>query len=210
MEYGKSRDWRGAFSFIGREMGDIVTSANAYSSLLDIEYQLILGRKNRTVALSIFFDEYHFFHLAGLQYLTDRATLLYGDRTNLFQRICNGAITKQQIESSDFYSEIKERVDYLSYLETILDSNKTIFKYNPKLEAFSSIAADFLMKNEIQTRNIFTFLSLDKASGKYFCRSFFPQLDKDYSEGQTTWTLLYKKKIYKSTKQEVLLYNRLK
>lgn len=190
-------------------MGDILTSANAYSKLLDVEYQLILGRKNKTVALSIFFDEYQFFHLAGLQYLTDRASLLYGDRANLFQRICNGSITRQQIESSDFYSEIKERVDYLSYLENIMDSNNTIFKYNAKLEAFSSIVADFLMKNEIQARSIFTFLSLDKSCGKYFCRSFFSQIDKDYSEGQTTWTLLYKKKIQKSIGMETVLYDRL-
>ena len=191
-------------------MGDILTSANAYSKLLDIEYQLILGRKNKTVALSIYFDENQFFHLAGLQYLTDRTTLLYGDRSVLFQRILNGNITKQQIETSSFYSDIKDRVDYLAYLESIMDSNKTIFKYNPKIDAFSSIAADFLMKNEIQTRNIFTFLSLDKSCGKYFCRSFFSQLDKDYSEGQTTWTLLYKKKIQKSTGLETVLCDRLK
>lgn len=91
-----------------------------------------------------------------------------------------------------------------------MDDNKTIFKYNPKIEAFSAIQADFLLKNEIQARNVFTFLSKDSASGKYFCRSFFPQLDKDYSLGQTNWTLLYKKKIQKSTGTETVLYDRLK
>ena len=191
-------------------MGDILTSANAYSNLLDIEYQLILGRKNKTAALSIFFDESQFFHLAGLQYLTDRVTILFGDRAQLFKRILSGKITSQQIESSSFYPEIKDRIDFLAYLESIMDSNKTIFKYNPKLELFSAIQADFLMKNEIKMRNIFTFLSFDKITGKYFCRSFFPQTDKDYSERQTTWTLLYKKKINKSTNTETILYNRLR
>ncbi len=191
-------------------MGDILTSANAYSNLLDIEYQLILGRKNKTAALSIFFDESQFFHLAGLQYLTDRVTILFGDRAQLFKRILSGKITSQQIESSSFYPEIKDRIDFLAYLESIMDSNKTIFKYNPKLELFSAIQADFLMKNEIKMRNIFTFLSFDKITGKYFCRSFFPQTDKDYSERQTTWTLLYKKKINKSTNTETVLYNRLR
>ena len=191
-------------------MGDILTSANAYSNLLDIEYQLILGRKNKTAALSIFFDESQFFHLAGLQYLTDRVTILFGDRAQLFKRILSGKITSQQIESSFFYPEIQDRIDFLAYLESIMDSNKTIFKYNPKLELFSAIQADFLMKNEIKMRNIFTFLSFDKITGKYFCRSFFPQTDKDYSERQTTWTLLYKKKINKSTNTETVLYNRLR
>ena len=108
MEDGKSRDWRGAFSFLGDIMGDILSSAMTYSKLLDIEYQLVLGRKNKTLALSIYFDENQFFHLAGLQYLTDRATLLYGDRSYLFQKILSGSITREQIESSSFYSEIKE------------------------------------------------------------------------------------------------------
>ena len=201
---------RGFFLSIRRKMGDILTSANAYSNLLDIEYQLILGRKNKTAALSIFFDESQFFHLAGLQYLTDRVTILFGDRAQLFKRILSGKITSQQIESSSFYPEIKDRIDFLAYLESIMDSHKTIFKYNPKLELFSAIQADFLMKNEIKMRNIFTFLSFDKITGKYFCRSFFPQTDKDYSERQTTWTLLYKKKINKSTNTETVLYNRLR
>ena len=66
------------------------------------------------------------------------------------------------------------------------------------------------MKNEVKSRNVFIFLSQDKSTGKYFCRSFFPQTDKDYSIGQTNWTLLYKKKIQKSTGIETVLYDRLK
>jgi hypothetical protein len=72
----------------------------------------------------------------------------------------------------------------------ILDSNKTVFKYTPELEVFSKIQADFLLKNEMHSRNIFTFLSNEKSNGKYFCRTFFPQAEKDYSAKQTTLTLL--------------------
>ena len=206
---GKLCDWRGAFSF-GECMSDILTSANAYSQLLDIEYHIVLGKKKKNIPLSITFEKDHFFHLAGLHYLTDRTTLLYGDRAQLFHKILNGTITAQQIETSKFYSNIKDRIAYLAYLEALMDSNETVFKYNPRLDAFSAIQADFLLKNEMQSRNIFTFLSSDKASGKYFCRSFFPQTDKDYSQNQTTWTLLYKKKIHKSTGQEEALFNRLR
>lgn len=168
-----------------------------------------MGKKKKNILLSIVFDENNFFHLAGLHYLTDRATLLYGDRAQLFQKILSGTITPQQIESSAFYPQIKERVDYLAFLEQIVDSNKTVFKYNPKLETFSAIQADFLLQNEIEARNIFTFLSHNKMTGTYFCRSFFPQNDKDYSAGQSNWTLLHKKKLYKSTGKEELLYNKL-
>ena len=42
------------------------------------------------------------------------------------------------------------------------------------------------------------------------CRSFFPQSDKDYSRNQTTWTLLYKKKVQKSTGREEVLLDKLR
>lgn len=195
---------------LGGSMGDILTAAMAYTNLLDVEYKFILGRKKKTVSLSVFFEEAQFFHLAGLHYLTDRITLLCGDRSQLFRKIMTGAITVHQIESSSFYPEIKDRIDYLAFLEAVMDCNRTVFKYNPQLEAFSAIEADFLLKTEVEARNVFTFLSREKSSGEYICRSFFPQSDKDYSRNQTTWTLLYKKKVQKSTGREEVLFDKLR
>ncbi len=191
-------------------MGNILATAKAYSSLVDIEYHILLGKKNKNISLVISFEETNFFHLAGFQYLADMPDILRSRRDLLFHKILNGLITQAQIESSKFYPTIKDRIEYLTYLEQIMDSNETVFKYNPKLEVFSAIQADFLMKNQVQTRNVFAFLSQDKSNGKYFCRSFFPQTDKDYSEGQTKWTLLYKKKIQKSTGEESVLYDRVR
>ena len=190
-------------------MADILQAAKSYKNLLDIEYRIILGKKNKTISLSIYFDEIHFFHLSGLQYLKDLSRVLSESREQIFRKILKGTLQTKQIETSEFYPQIKERIDYLVYLESIMDSNKTVFKYNPQLEVFSSISADFLLKNEIQTRNIFTFLSQEKSNGKYFCRSFFPQTDKDYSENQSTWTLLYKEKFQKSANEKLILYDRI-
>ena len=191
-------------------MADILQAVQAYQKLLDVEYQILLGKKNKQIILSINFEKLHFYHLAGLHYLKDLADTLKGDREIVFEKILNGTISQTELEGSIHYPEIKDRIDYLIYLEDIMDSNETIFKYNPRLESFSAIQADFLLKNEIQARNIFTFLSEDESNGKYFCRSFFPQTDKDYSVGQTNWTLLYKKKIHKSTHTEYVLYDKLK
>ncbi len=190
-------------------MADILQAAQAYKKLLDVEYQIVLGKKNKQILLSVDFSDYHFFHLAGLQHLKDLSRVLTESREQIFRRILKGSLKNSLFETSEFYPKIKDRIDYLALFESIMDSNKTIFKYNPKLKTFSAIQADFLLKNKIQTRNVFAFLSEDKSSGKYFCRSFFPQTDKDYSLGQTTWTLLYKKKFYKSTGQESILYNKL-
>ena len=200
----------GLFLFVGEVMADILQVAKSYANLLDVEYQILLGKKNKNISFSIIFKEMHFFHLAGFQYLKDLSQILTESREQIFRRILKGKLKKQIFESSEYYPKIKDRIDYLSYLEQIMDSNKTVFKYNPRLEAFSAIQADFLLKNEVQSRNVFTFLSKDSENGKYFCRSFFPQIDRDYSAGQTNWTLLYKKKMKKSTGYETVLCDRLK
>ena len=80
------------------------------------------------------------------------------------------------------------------FLESIIDSCDTIFKYNRKLNAYSVIKADYIMKNNAEGRNIFLFLTGNVEEGRYFCRSFFTQDKMDYTKNQASWTLLYKKK----------------
>jgi len=50
-----------------------------------------------------------------------------------------------------------------------------------------------------------TKMSLNQDSN-FFCRSFFPKEKRDYSVGQEKWTLLFKKKINKSTNTEEILF----
>ena len=185
-------------------MANILDAQKAFSKLLDIEYQFVLGRKDKTVSLTIEFQKYHFFHLAGLQYLKDLSRLFILAE-GVYNQIESGQLPVSYIESSNNYDYIKGRVEYLPTLEYIFDSNDTIFKYNPELQAFSVIEADFLLRNEINKVPIFVFLSKDK-NKKYFCKTFFPQGKKDYTERQTKWTVLFKKKIVKSTNTETVLY----
>lgn len=188
-----------------RTVLDCVTS---FIHLLSTEYEIILGRKSVAVKLIITFDKKDCFHLMGLQYLTDRPELRR-DRGKVFDDIKNGIIKKEQIESSDFYHKIQDRVHFLPLLEQILDSNDTIFKYNKKANVYSMIEADYLMKNCIENRNLFLFLSNSKGN-HYFCRSFFPQEKMDYTKKQASWTLLYKKKKNLRDGTECILYDKLK
>ncbi len=119
-----------------------------------------------------------------------------------------GSITTEQIESSDFYRKIEERVNYLPLLEQLLDSNDTIFKYNRKANMYSMIDADYMMRNNMEERNLYLFLS-HSVDDKYFCRSFFPEEKKDYTKNQASWTMLYKKKCNLSKGEEIVLYDRL-
>ena len=162
-------------------MRTVVDCVASFIPLLSTEYEIVLGRKNVAVKLIITFDKKDCFHLMGLQYLTDRPELRR-DRGKIFDEIQNGIIQRENIESSDFYHKIQDRVHFLPLLEEILDSNDTVFKYNKKANVYSMIDADYLMKNHMEGKNLFLFLS-NARDDSYFCRSFFPEEKMDYTRG---------------------------
>ena len=151
-------------------MRNVLDCINAFIPLLSTEYELVLGRKGVSVTLRISFDKKDCFHLMGLQYLVDRPELSR-DRGRVFDEIADGTITIEKIESSDFYNKIEQRVHFLPLLEQMIDSNDTVFKYNKKANMYSMIEADYLMENNMESRNLFLFLSNDEGDN-YFCRSF--------------------------------------
>lgn len=189
-------------------MHNIYDCVDAFSHLLYTQYEITLGRKGVAVTLKILFDKRDCFHLMGLQYLTDREELTR-DRTIVFDEIKNRKINNKHLENSKFYEKIRERVNMLPLLETLFDSNETIFKYNSKRNSFSLIQADYLMKNQVEDKSAFIFLSNEKED-IYFCRSFFTEGKMDYSKNQPSWTLLYKKKIDLVSQTEIVLYDRMK
>ena len=139
-------------------MHNVYDCVDSFVSLLDTRYDLILGRKGVAVSLQITFDKKDCYHLMGLQYLKDRPEL-NRDRGKIFDELRARKLTKEKIESSDFYDKIKVRIDMLPYLESLFDSNETIFKYNQKINKFSMIKADYLMKNRIINQTVFVFLA---------------------------------------------------
>ena len=187
---------------------NIKDCVSAFLPLLNTEYEIVLGRKEVAVTLRIIFDKKDCFHLMGLQYLVDRPELNQ-DRGKVFDEIMVGSISTEQVESSDFYKRVEERVHFLPLLEQLLDSNDTIFKYNKKANMYSKIDADYLMKNKMEEKGLYLFLS-HATDDKYFCRSFFPEGKKNYTKNQASWTLLHKKKCNLSTGEEIVLYDRLK
>lgn len=178
-------------------MDQLLSTASAFSNLLNKEYDFVIGRKNQTVNLKVVFHKTHFYHLAGLHYLIDLQNLK-GDREKLFDSIMLGKITLLDIKKSVFYPKIRARVKVLEYLESFFDSDSLVFKYNPQVKTFSVIEADYLMENFLNNNKVFTFLSKNPDE-QFFCRSFFPIDKQDFSIGQTHWTVLLKKKINKST-----------
>lgn len=110
-------------------MRTVYECVDTFATLLHTKYEVILGRKSRSVKLNISFEKTHCYHLMGLQYLKDLPELRK-DRAKIFDALLNRKISNTKLESSVFYSQIEERIHYLPLLEAMLDDNSTVFKYN--------------------------------------------------------------------------------
>ena len=99
---------RMAQSFFFIEVGiltKILDAINSFDKLLDTEYIFVLGRKNKSIELHIYFEKSHFYHLAGFQYLTDIANL-HVNREKVYNNIKSGNIKPELLTSSVHYGEI--------------------------------------------------------------------------------------------------------
>lgn len=98
-------------------------------------------------------------------------------------------------------------LQYLKDREELNKDREKVFKYNRKQNAFSMIQADYLLKNQLEGKNIYIFLS-NEIQDLYFCRSFFAEGKHDYAKNQSKWTLLYKEKINHLDGTRTILYDR--
>ena len=185
-------------------MNNVHTCVRRFQSLLSTEYEITLGRKGIAVTLLLSFAKEDCFHLMGLQYLEDLPNLKR-NRAEVFDDIATQNIAAETIEASDFYQKIKERVHLLHDLESILDSNETVFRYNEKQFPYSKIKADYLLDNLHEETRVFVFL-FPRKDGTHFCRSFFPAGPADFTRNQQRWTLLKKVKRNLTTGTEQELY----
>ena len=187
-------------------MDHLLSCAKAFEHLLDIKYHIILGRKGKLTELNILFDPTEFHHLIGLHKLHD-LRLARGNREKIFQQILTGDISMDEIKKSRYFSSIQKRIEPFDQIEHLLDSNRLVFRYNEKLQSFSMIEAEYLLSTPYQNTDIYIFL--DQKEDNFFCRSFFPKEEKDYTKGQAIYTLLKKEKITLSTGTVITQYDRL-
>lgn len=186
-------------------MNSIYDCVITYNKLLNINYNLIFGRKGKTIELKIEFSKSEWGHLIGLHYLKDIPQRKQNSE-KIFNNILNQSIDIKAFESSGFYTDIEDRIRYFPYLEEIFDNYDLIFKYNDKLNNFSRIEADFLIKTAVGEQNLFVFIQKNN-NNNYFCKSFFPQGIRDYSLKQPKWTLLFKEKVNIAENTKTVLYN---
>ena len=189
-------------------MDKLQECAKSFEHLLDKKYHIIIGRKGKSVDIDLAFDIVDFHHLVGLHKLKN-LRLSRGNREKVFKNILDGHISFSDIKQSPHFNQIKNRIEPFSDLENILDDNRLIFKYNERQDSFSLIQAEYLLSTPYKSNDIYIFLDRKGTGNQFFCRSFFPKENKDFTIRQPAYTLLFKEKITISTGEKEVQYDRL-
>ena len=141
-------------------MNDVLYEmACLYSNWKDITYKIVLGRKQKTYELMLHFPAASFFHIAGLQHLTD---LDFGTKSKafVFKKILNKEITILDLQESVFYEEwhIENRVANLGLIPDIIELGKAKYLINRnEYRRYTKIEADYLMEYDIEHRIFYLF-----------------------------------------------------
>lgn len=189
-------------------MDGLLTCAKAFEDLLPVKYHIIIGRKGKSVDLTVSFEAVEFHHLVGLHKLHD-LRLSRASREKVFSQILSGQITLDDIKKSRYFCNIQNRLEPFQKIEALFDKNDLVFRYNRKLQALSLIEAEYLLSTPHEYTDVYIFLDKKDEAGNFFCRSFFPKEDRDYTKGQAVYTLLKKEKINTDTGTVQVQYDRL-
>lgn len=132
-----------------RGLSPLYVAAIEYGRLSSVGYHIVLGRKKKEYHIQLRFPYDSFFHLVGLQHLTD-ITYPSTNKERIYKEIIGKNLTYETISKSQYFDEfyIKERIEYLACLENVLDSCELAFLINPKEYAkYTKIKADFLFEH---------------------------------------------------------------
>ena len=135
----------------------------------------------------------------SISYAIDEMKERNGERWTVKQMESQKKKLEEQLKS---LSDESRKDDLITFEELGVDSimvdeahnfkNLAIFS---KMNNVSGISlslihiSDYIMENNVESRNLFLFLSNDEGDN-YFCRSFFPEEKMDYSKNQASWTCL--------------------
>lgn len=168
------------------------------------------NRKRERIEFTLYFDSYHFKKLVGLKKISD-IHKIRENANRVFKNVMSGSITHDMIMASKDYPLMEVRLDYFHALEEFLDSNDLIFNYNNNINPSSEIPAVFLLQNDIDGKTNYLFVDKDMKTDYFYCRTFFPKENTDYSARQQRLHLLYKAKeitLDNGDKQKQLLFHK--
>lgn len=184
-------------------MNVIYECAAKFIALENYEYRFVVSKNRKTWELKLNFCDSDFFHLAGLQYLTD-ISIPQNRKDTLKNIIETKKITDTTLQKSRFFNNpkldrnIKSRIEELRFLEEYLDTNNIIRIYNIRnmKHLSSSINADYMIESQFHGSNdvVYIFLKERKENPEYLCAvSFFKKNTITYGGESLYWMLKEKR-----------------
>lgn len=184
-------------------MDKISECASSFKKLCDVSYKFIVSFQRKTREINLNFQESDFFHLAGLQYISDLA-IPKNRKITIYNILKKKCITDEMLGKSKHFCnknseiDVKSRIEELCYLEDYLDSENIIKIFSIKDDVYlnSKIDAEYLIESKLKNRHVsvYIFLTRRKESEDFYCvKSFFVKKKIVYSGNAMYW--MYKEKI---------------
>ena len=189
-------------------MSLFLDAAVKWASLSDTAYDIIIGHRNLSKTLHISFEPMDFDHLSGIHYASDIDFGLHRREyrgKKLLPALLSKKLDDTQIEKSVHWGKISERLCAILNMTKILESDFSIYQFNPrKVNFHSKISAAYLIYCDETQGGIFLFLDEDR--NRFYCKSVFNKDTSDYRINQTRWTVLKKTKLLGTTLTTLYLH----
>jgi len=171
-------------------MEDVVRCIERYAELAEYTYTFRLETNEE---FTLLFAEEHLFHLLGLHKLRDLEGFSGQKRkTQVIRRIKAGKLTQAQIEKSQFYSSIQNRVAHFPFIDDLLrleTCNLIIDFDKTKVKPYSGIEATYILYRELSDGIIHLTLAKDQ-SGALRPQSFLFEKGRRYIDRQKKYPIL--------------------
>lgn len=175
-------------------------SADIYKDYVDCDYTFTL---DCNITLTVAFRARNFYHLVGLQYLTDIAQL---DKTrpnnsafSIYKKILNSNITLELIQKSTFYNRIEGRLSHFSDLGEVI-SSKIIIDFDYTKVPRTELLSKYLLYKEYESGYAILGLRYDVSNDIYIPETFVFEPSDYYIKNQTAYNIVnIKSKHYTKT-----------
>ncbi|MGN0390867.1 MAG: PBECR4 domain-containing protein [Wujia sp.] len=194
-------------------MDRLYEAAAKYVALQQYEYEFVLSKSRKKKILNVNFLDEDFFHLTGMQYLTD-IDIQRNRKKTLDNILVKRKITERMLQKSRYYfqpkpdKDVKSRIEELRFLEEYLDTDNIIriFNIRNQKNMYSRINAEYIIESKMKgcEKPVYIFLKHREENSDYCCVvSFFKKDQVVYGGDIMYW--MQKKKIIINTGEEEIL-----
>ena len=182
-------------------------AAVAWTELLPLSFQITYGKSKKLHTINLSFQEEHFFHLCGMQYINDIDFQIPISSPDFLSSVMCESFDPVIIEKSTNWDIVKGRLEGIVSLKQILESDFSLYFFDPyRLGFYTKISATYLIKDQ-HTGDV-VFLFVDGSLDASYCRSVFKKTANDFTTNQTKLKVLRKIRVENDT--ETVIFDKIK